>query len=103
MMEHYVIALVLRGLLLCLLVGLTLRLLHKRAAAYRHLVCVLALLLLPVLPLAPRLLPALPLLPSSSVVSAERGMRPPPASEPPFRSLAHHCASCLPADGLPNR
>lgn len=77
MMEHYAIALVLRGLLLCLLTGLTLHLLHKRAAAYQHLVCVLALLLLPVLPLAPQFLPALPLLPSSSAVSAERGIRPP--------------------------
>lgn len=65
-MERFGIELVLRGIILCLLTALTLVFLRRAAAAYRHLVCVLALCLLPVLPWAPQLLPPLRLLPANT-------------------------------------
>lgn len=77
-MPGFVIELFLRGLVLCLLTSLALRLLHKSAAAHRHLVCVSALLLLPLMPWMPRLIPTLRLLPPQKAV---------PMGGPPHTSL----------------
>lgn len=54
--------LLVRGTLLCLLVALTLLLMRRAAATYRHLSCTLALCGLLALPLLQALLPPLPLL-----------------------------------------
>jgi len=74
-MERFAMELIMRGGVLCLLTAVTLLLFRRVAAAYRHLLCVLALGALLTLPLAQRLMPPLLLLTSSPpqhvVVSAE--------------------------------
>jgi beta-lactamase regulating signal transducer with metallopeptidase domain len=74
------IELFLRGFVLCLLTALALGLLHRTAAAHRHLVCVLALVALPLLPWVQRLMPTLRLLP------AQRGATPTRATLPPLQA-----------------
>jgi WD40 repeat protein/beta-lactamase regulating signal transducer with metallopeptidase domain len=76
-MESFFIELFLRGFALCLLTALALLLLHRTAAAHRHLVCVLALLVLPMLPLVQRLMPSLRLLPPQQAATPERATVPP--------------------------
>ena len=76
-MERFLIELFTRGLVLCLLTGLTLVLFRRAAAAYRHLICVLALFGLLVLPSAQRLLPPLPLLPPQSAATPQQATVPP--------------------------
>ena len=71
-MVNSTIELFLRGLVLCGLTGVALLLLRRAAAAYRHLVCVLALFGLLILPLAQRLLPPLRMLPSDRATASER-------------------------------
>lgn len=65
-MALYFGELLLRGSLLCLLTALVLVTLHRVAAAYRHLLCTLALCGLLLLPLLHQTLPPLPLLPAST-------------------------------------
>ncbi len=60
--------LIVRGAVLCSLVALSLACLSKSAAAYRHLVCVLALLVFPLLPF--RFAPTLHILPARSSATA---------------------------------
>jgi hypothetical protein len=76
-MERCVIELFVRGVVLCLLTATALILSRRTAAAYRHLMCVLALFGLLVLPLVQRLLPALRLLPPQSAATPERATVPP--------------------------
>jgi beta-lactamase regulating signal transducer with metallopeptidase domain len=76
-MERYVIELFFRGVVLCLLTALALILFRRTAAAYRHMVCVLALLVLLILPFAQRLLPPLRLLPPQSAATPQRAIVPP--------------------------
>jgi len=71
-MERFLIELFLRGIVLCLLTALALVLFRRTAAAYRHLICVLALGGLLALPLAQRLLPPLRLLPPQPATTSER-------------------------------
>ncbi|MCW3054021.1 MAG: hypothetical protein JWN14_3191 [Chthonomonadales bacterium] len=74
-MVSSVMELFVRGAVLCLLAALALLLLRRTAAAYRHLLCVLALGGLLALPLAPRLMPPLLLLPTPpSPATAKRGI-----------------------------
>ena len=75
-MESFLTELFLRGFLLCLLTASSLLLLRRSAAAHRHLVCVSALLILPLLPGMQRLMPALRLLPAQSVPTPQRAMVP---------------------------
>lgn len=70
-MEHFIIELLVRGVVLCLLTATALLFLRRAAAAYRHLICVLALGGLLILPLAQRLLPPLQVLkPHSAPIPA---------------------------------
>ncbi len=73
------IELFLRGFVLCLLTALAFGLLHRTAAAHRHLVCVLALAVLPLLPWVQRLTPTLRLLPAQRVATPPRATLPPQA------------------------
>ncbi len=65
-MEQFMVELFVRGIVLCLLVRGALLLLRRSAAAYRHLLCVIALGGLVALPFAQRLMPALKILPPPS-------------------------------------
>ncbi len=71
-MENFAIELFLRGFALCLLAGLALVLLRRTAAAHRHLVCALALLILLMLPLAAQFMPPLRLLPPQMATTLDR-------------------------------
>jgi len=71
-MQNFWGDLFLRGVALCLLTALTLVLLRRAAAAYRHLMCVLALCGLLALPSAQRLLPPLLLLTPPPAPTPER-------------------------------
>ena len=63
-MVNFSIELIVRGLVLCLLTAIMLILFRRTAAAYRHILCVLALCGLLILPLAQQFLPPLRLLPA---------------------------------------
>lgn len=79
-MGLFVLELLVRGVVLWALVALALVLLRRVAAAYRHLVCVLALVSFLILPLAQRVLPPLGLLPARMVAIPAGGVlkeRPP--------------------------
>ncbi len=76
--EIFVVELLARGAVLCLLMALILGLFRRSAAAYRHLMCVLALFGLFVLPFAQRLLPPIPLLPSQIATIPEQATVPQP-------------------------
>lgn len=71
-MVSVVAELFVRGVVLCLLTSLALVLFRRTAAAYRHLMCVLALFGLLILPFAQRLLPPLPLLPPPNSATPEQ-------------------------------
>jgi beta-lactamase regulating signal transducer with metallopeptidase domain len=72
-MVGFLIELIVRGVVLCLLTVITLLWLRRTAAAYRHLFCVLALFGLLVLPLAQRLIPPLVVRTPPHAAPPERG------------------------------
>ncbi|MBB6049428.1 M56 family metallopeptidase [Armatimonas rosea] len=81
-MALFFVELLVRGTLLCLLVALTLLLLRRAAATYRHLLCTLALCGLLTLPLVQELLPPLPLLKADKPVVLDPGPLVPQRFEP---------------------
>ena len=81
--ELFVVELLARGMILCLLMAFALHLFRRSAAAYRHLMCVLALFGFCMLPFAQRLLPPLPLLPPQSAAIPEPAKAPPPKAPRP--------------------
>ncbi|MCW3096811.1 MAG: TonB family protein [Chthonomonadaceae bacterium] len=93
-MEHFMVDLLVRGGVLCLLTAMALLLLRRAAAAYRHLICVLALGGLLSLPLAQRLLPPLQVLKPHSAPTPARITLP---IEEPDRFPATHSNAALPS------
>jgi beta-lactamase regulating signal transducer with metallopeptidase domain len=98
-MEHFMVELFVRGIVLCLLAATALLLLRRTAAAYRHLICVLALCGLLALPLARRFMPPLPLLAPRSAANSER--LPNPTTEPPRLSAGESTAEITPIPEAP--
>jgi beta-lactamase regulating signal transducer with metallopeptidase domain len=93
-MEHFIVELLVRGVVLCLLTAMALLLLRRAAAAYRHLICVLALGGLLSLPLAQRLLPPLHVLKPHSAPAPARLTIP---TEESGRFAATHSKAALPS------
>ncbi|MCW3094888.1 MAG: TonB family protein [Chthonomonadaceae bacterium] len=98
-MEHFMVELFVRGVVLCLLAAMALVLLRGSAAVYRHLICVLALCGLLVLPLVQRLLPPLPLLAPEPAANSER--LPIPTTEPPRLAAVESTAEITPIPEAP--
>jgi len=92
-MKLFFAELLVRGTLLCLLAALALLLMRRAAAAYRHLICTLALCGLLALPLLQTLLPPLPVLTTAAkpvataALIAPEPIPQPLPSDPPVPSL----------------